>query len=488
MEEKINNDSKVNRNMLLNMAKTILSVIFPLITYPYATRILGPENFGKVSFCLSIMGYISLIATLGISNYAIREGGFYRKRQSDINQFSSEIFTISIISTIAAYIILFLLLIFSVKLQNYVMILLIQSLSVIFVTIGTDWVNMIFEDYLYITVRSLIVQIVMLVSLFAFVRSSDDYLQYAGITVLGNGIVSMLNFCYVKKYVKVKIVKFNIKKHLNSILILFSNNIAVSIYCNSDITMIGYFLSDSQVGLYSLASKIYMVIKQIIAAAYSVSVTRMTEYIGIKNKIAFIGLLNDIINNIILIAIPVIVGGVVYSDNIIVILAGDEFLDASTPFIILIFTILPAVLGGMLAYCINLPLKKEVVNLRCTSISAVENIILNAIMIPNFGIVGSAFATFVSEFTVFALLLYSLKSNLQIFNLRRILFNVVKCGVSCIPIIILKYIFPQEKSLALFSAIVIVSITLYFVVNVMIKNENLKNLINSIVNKRFLIT
>ena len=69
-------------NMILNVLKTFMSIIFPLITYPYATRVLGVENFGKINYSNSVITYVALIASLGIASYAIREGGFYRYNQT----------------------------------------------------------------------------------------------------------------------------------------------------------------------------------------------------------------------------------------------------------------------------------------------------------------------------------------------------------------------------------------------------------------------
>ena len=134
----------VNKNMLLNMLKTILSIIFPLITYPYATRVLGAVNFGKVSYAHSIISYVAMIAALGISNYAIREGGYFRSDNNKLKRFASEVFTFNLGTTIVAYVVLIALLYVSDQLKQYTNVLLIQSLSIIFITFGVDWMNVIY--------------------------------------------------------------------------------------------------------------------------------------------------------------------------------------------------------------------------------------------------------------------------------------------------------------------------------------------------------
>lgn len=65
-------------NALLNSVRTVLNLIFPLITFPYVSRILLVDELGKYNFSQSIVSYFLLIAALGIDNYAIREGAKYR--------------------------------------------------------------------------------------------------------------------------------------------------------------------------------------------------------------------------------------------------------------------------------------------------------------------------------------------------------------------------------------------------------------------------
>lgn len=234
-------NNSLRKNMILSMIKTIFSILFPLITYPYATRVLGVENFGKVSFGQSVISYITIIAALGISAYATREGGYYRNSRHKFNVFASEIFSFNILSTILSYVVLLLLIISSITIQQYAVLILVQSISILFITIGLDWVNIIFEDYLYITVRTLTVQILSLILLFLFVRNTDDYILYAGIQVISSGIIAILNNIYIRKYCTIRLCNPNFKKHIVPVMILFSNSLAVNIYCSSDITMVGFF-------------------------------------------------------------------------------------------------------------------------------------------------------------------------------------------------------------------------------------------------------
>lgn len=75
------------KNAALNMFKTLMSMIFPLVTYPYVTRILQVENIGKINFSGSVVSYFTLLAGLGISTYAIREGAVYDRTNINLKFF-----------------------------------------------------------------------------------------------------------------------------------------------------------------------------------------------------------------------------------------------------------------------------------------------------------------------------------------------------------------------------------------------------------------
>lgn len=184
----------IKRNAVLNVAKQILQIIFPIITVPYVTRVLLPENYGKVIFGNSIISYMALIAGLGVNAYAVREGSLIREKNAEFNEFSSQVFTINLISTVLAYIVLVMLLLMIPFLGEYKLLLLILSTSVLFTTLGTDWINTIEEDFVFITIRYVTVSIISLFLLFLFVKSPENYYTYAIITVLSSAGANLLNF------------------------------------------------------------------------------------------------------------------------------------------------------------------------------------------------------------------------------------------------------------------------------------------------------
>lgn len=489
MREKSKGKKSITINAILNMFNTTLTMSFALITYPYVSRVLQVENLGKVNYSASIVSYFALIAALGFNTYAIREGGKIRNDSKSFTTLANEIFTFNFITVLIAYIILAIVTLLVPKFHPYVMLLAIQSVTMISAWIGVNWVNVVFEDYLFITIRSITVQILSLIAMFLFVKKTEDYYVYASISISAHFFVSIINFFYVQRYIKIRFVrKINALNHIKPILVFFSNTLAVSVYLNSDTTMIGWILGNYDVGLYSVSVKIYSTIRNLIAAVYNVAVSRMSLYSVEEDLKNFKLLLNRIINTVILISLPMTAGLVILSRRLIMLLSGESYILATKSLQILAFAFLFAVLGGVLAYCVDIPLRKENNVLYATVISAVENIGLNVILIPLYGINGAAFTTFLAEVTVFCVLLSGLRKAFNLFNFREIALNMGKCIVSILPFFPLYY-FLNSIRLNNISVIVIyfvLTTSFYFIIQLLLKNKTLKDFIRNILQKKII--
>lgn len=385
-------------NAVLNAIKQCCAIAFPLITFPYVSRILGSEGYGIYSFSNSIVNYFVLLAGLGISTYAIREGAKIRDDQLKINDFASEIFTLNIFSVIISYVLLIFLILFSTKLQFYTAFIFVQSLTIPLALIGMDWINSIYEDYLYITIRYIVVQTLALIAMFAFVKTNADVLKYCIISVLASSGGNLLNIFYVRKYVRVRIqLCKDIISHLKPLLILFVNSIAITIYVNSDITMLGIYYSDGVVGIYSFASKIYNIIKQLINAVVIVSIPRIAYLLG-NEKETVNNCLNKILNSVIMLIFPAIAALCGMPSTIIVIAGGDQYLPGTSVLIVLSIALFFAITASVFTNCILIVNRDEKKCLISTGISAGVNIGLNFILLPRFGIIGAALTTVIAEF------------------------------------------------------------------------------------------
>ena len=147
-------------NAMLNGLRTAIDLLFPLVTFPYATRTLSVDNVGAFGFSASVIGYFIMLSALGVTAYAIREGSKIRDDRQKLDAFASEVFTINMASTLASYLLLAVCLYFVPTLRHYSLLIGVLSVQIFFATIGTEWVYSIFEEYAYITVRSIVFKLI----------------------------------------------------------------------------------------------------------------------------------------------------------------------------------------------------------------------------------------------------------------------------------------------------------------------------------------
>ena len=431
----------IGLNAILNLIKSGLAIVFPLITYPYALRVLGTEGIGKVSYTSSIISYFSLIAMLGVSTYAIREGSKIRENKEEFSKFVDEVFSINVITTIISYLLLIIVIIFFKKLHSYIGLIALQSLSILFTTLGVDWINTIYEDFLKITIRSIITYIVSLIVLFTLVKKPDDVYWYAMLTVLTNGIICIFNWLYIKKYVKLRFTLHNnIKKHLKPLLILFSNAVAISIYVNFDTTMLGWMKGDYSVGLYTVSVKIYSIVKSLMVAIYSVAIPRLSLYIGNNQIDKYKQTFSDLCGYISILLIPCAIGLINISKEIMIVMGGEDFVVAASSLKILSISLIFAIFGGVITAVLNITLGMEKENLKATIYSALINCILNFIFIPKFSQNGAAITTLISEAFVFIYCFVKIPNKFRYIDLKKVGKTIMKALIASLSMFIISYI------------------------------------------------
>lgn len=460
-------------NMFLNLLKTVFATIFPLITFKYISDVLGTSGVGKINFSNSIVQYFTVIAGLGISAYATRELAKVRENKTKVNEIASELFSINIISMAVSYVGLIIIAFLGPGLQDYRILIFIQSLVIFFSTVGVDWVNIVYEDYIYITIRTIAVQLLALLLILFFVKTSKDYTIYAIVNVAASGITCLSNYFYVKKYIYIKFV-FNKKifKHLKPILMIFFMNIAISIFVTSDTTMIGFLRGDEEVGIYSVATKIYSTLKTVIVALTSVTIPRLS-YNYEHNREEYVNNLNSIFTILLFFCLPVIFAVEIVPDLFIMLISNGDYLDSRFSLRILGIAILPTTLSTLINSNILLAERKEKYMLISTSVAAFVNIMLNFFLIPILGIAAAAITTLISEIIVIIIASIQAQDTLKQLKMKIIFTNLNKSLIGCIYIFLLYVILSKVVLLGNFFYFlyVVLSITGYFVIEIILKNS-----------------
>lgn len=396
----------IKKNILINFFRTFLTLAFPLITFPYASRILLPEGLGRVNFAQSIVSYFSVIASLGIFPYGVREISKNRDNKIELNKTATSLFCINLLSMTISLCILFVVLFCVPKLSTYRTLIWICSINIIFATINFEWIYTAFEDFAYITIRSFIFQVIGLIILFLFVKSEDDIFIYALIGVFSSAGAGILNFLHVRKYISfVNVNLHDLKRHIKPIMFFFASTVANSVYTILDTSMLGLLTNDYQVGIYAAATKINRLVLSLVITIGSVLLPRLS-YLRKNDMNAYQKLLEQSLSTILCISIPCVIGLEVLSKDIISLFCGNSYFDAVIVMQLINPIILIVALGNFCGVQIMIPegLEKKSMYIICGA--AIINFILNFIMIPFWGAKGAASASLIAELFVTIVNLY----------------------------------------------------------------------------------
>ncbi len=468
-----NKIKSVKLNAVINAVRTFLSLLFPLITFPYASRILLPEGLGKVNFAQSIIVYFSLISSLGIYNYGVKEAAKLRDNKLLFSQFYKEVLSINLIATLVAYLLFFISLLIIPKFSEYRMLLCISSATILFSTLGMEWLYSAVEDFMYITIRTLIFQIISLFLLFMIVHTKDDCIQYALISVIANVGSNTLNFIHSRKYVQFYTgIKLQLKKHLKPIFVLFAMAVTVKVYTALDTTMLGFIKGDWAVGIYTASTKINKIVLSLVVSVGAVLFPRLSYYVNNEDKTSFTKLLHKGLDFYLLLSIPCSVALCILGKPIILLFSGENYLEAILVSRIMNPIIIIISLSNFIGIQLFLSINKEKWTFYSVLIGALANFFLNLFLISKYGAIGAAIATVIAESLVTCVQIFFARPYLDIRFLFKLfliyLLNALIMGISIFVVLLtIQEIFLQLILGALIGSIVYIFL-LYIQKNIML--------------------
>lgn len=424
----------------MNVVLSMSAFIFPLITFPYVSRVLMPTGTGLVSFANSIIAYFALFAQLGIPTYGIRACAKVRDDKEKLSKVVQELLIINSIISVLVYIVFFASLMIVPKMRNNKTLFIVMSATILFNVIGIEWMYKALEQYTYIAIRSIIFKFIALILMFLLVRSKNDYVWYGVITIFAASASNILNFFNAHKYISLKpIGNYNFKQHLKAITIFFAMSCATTIYTNLDSAMIGFIKGVTENGYYSAAVKIKIVLVSVVTSLGTVLLPRASYYIENGLNDEFKRISNKAINFVFVIAVPMMIYFIIFAPESIFFLAGDAYSKSILPMQIIMPTLLFIGLTNIMGLQMLVPMGKEKYVMSSEIVGAVVDLILNASLIPIFGASGAAIGTVVAEFAVWIVQFLCLRDYIkQIYS--NINYGYICCAVfvSMIPAFFIK--------------------------------------------------
>ncbi len=394
--------SKIRNNYLYNVVYQILTIIIPLVTTPYISRVLGAEKIGIYSYRMSIAQYFVMFSMLGIVNYGQRTCAAVRDDKRKLSQNFFEIYGCQIVTSVVsllAYLILITVLNGEQRIIATVLISYILS-----ALLDISWFFYALEEFKITTIRNTVIKLGSVLCIFVFVKSASDLWKYALIMSLGTTIGVAVYWPLLHRWISpVKVKKKNILKHIKPILILFVPVVAVSLYRYMDKIMLGALATMTETGYYENAEKLVNMPLGFINALGVVMLPRMSNLLSKEDteseakKIIEYSMLF-----VCFLSCGMAFGISAVAPNVIAILMGEEFVKCSAIVRVLSISMVFFSFANVIRTQYLIPQKKDKSYIISVFSGAIVNLCFNYLLIPIMQSTGAALGTVMAEFTVCA--------------------------------------------------------------------------------------
>lgn len=391
----------VKFNFIMNFIMSASSIVFPLITFPYISRVLMATGNGKVATASAVITYFNMFASLGIPTYGIRACAKVRDNKEKLSKTVQELLIINSVTMLLTLLVFIGTVIlvpeFAAEKELYV----INGIGMVLNMFAITWLYNALEQYAYITAVNMIVKVVSLVLMFLLVKQPEDYILYGAITVFASSASYVFNFVYATKFITLKKSgPYDFRVHMKPILRFFAMSAATSVYTNLDVVMLRFMQGNTEVGYYNAAIKVKTILVTLITSLGTVLLPRLSYYVKKEKIDDFYRMIGKAVNFVVIAGLPMTIYFMLFAGESIQFLAGKGYEGAVLPMIILMPTVLLIGLSNITGIQILTPQNLEQQVLNSIICGAVVDFLLNLVLIPRMASSGAALATTIAELVV----------------------------------------------------------------------------------------
>ena len=392
----------LKKNFFYSALLTVANYLFPLITYPYVSRVLGVANIGVCNFVDSVVNYFIMFSMMGITTVGVREIAASRSDRSRQDSVFSSLLSLNAATSLvsAALLVASIFLVPALYAHKELMGIGVVRLLANFLCM--EWLFKGVEDFRYITLRTVLIRLLYVVAVFVFVRKPEDYGIYyllLCLTVVGNALVNVL---YSRRFVSFTFRNLSLRGVAGPFFLIGLYTVMASMYTSFNVTYLGFTSTDEQVGYYASATKIFGMIIALFTAFTAIMLPRLSAVVSEGREEEFRRIVLKVLRVLFCLGVPTVLLMEAEAADIIRIISGNGYEGAVTPMRIISPLIL--VIGMEQVYVLQtmLPKKYDREVLVNSVIGAVVGVGLNVLLVGSMKAVGSAVVWLSAEMTVLA--------------------------------------------------------------------------------------
>lgn len=377
--------------------------MFPLIVYPYVSRVLGVSNIGLVGFIDSIATYFILLSMMGISIVGVREIAVSR---GDRGRLGSAFYSLLSLHGAATALVLLMMVgitLFVGELRSEWKMMAIGMCKLVFNLFLVEWFFRGLEQFSYITWRTIAIRTLYVVSVFLLVHTAGDTSVYYFLTMTVVVATAAVNMLKAVRTIGRGRFRISMKAYLQPFLVFGLYMLLHATYTTLNTVYLGFVTDDTEVGYYATATKLFGILFSIYLAFLSVLMPRMSALVAEGRMTEFRAKARKSLMWVISLGVPAVLAGEYFAAGIVELISGPGYEGAVLPMRIILPLILISGLEQVMVMEILLPMRGDRKVTKIAGAGAALALVLNVALVGRLGATGSAVVWLASETLVLIL-------------------------------------------------------------------------------------
>ncbi|MGG3478573.1 flippase [Peribacillus frigoritolerans] len=466
-----------SRNTMYSLLNQFITVAIPLITFPYVSRVLGPENYGTVNYAISIITLFAIFGGIGLVGYATREIAKNRDNIEKLSKAFLELFLIQLLLTICVFVIYLLFIFFSKEVNTNLNLFLIVGFTLFTNLFTFHWFFMGIEDFKYITTRDAIVKVFFVILIFSFINDKNDNVLYVFLNLTSLILSALLNCWFLIKKIKIKPYKLVFRHHLKPVTLALIMSFISTLTIQLNSVLLGSIAAKENLGYYNVGLKLATMIVNIISSGLLVMLPRLSYLNSKDDTNGQVNIMKKTSSVLMFFSIPASIGLFLYSKQIILLLFGDNYLSAIIVSQITAFCLIIMPLTGIL-YNYIYSNNKEHLAIITMIISLIVSISISFLLVPKYLFIGAAISFVVVELVkliIYIFFMKRLKKEMSIYSHRYIKYFLISTFTLVVPYLVIN---PSNGLTTTIS--MILSVCSYFLVLFILRDSFCLTLFNGL--------
>lgn len=390
----------------------IVNYIFPLITVPYISRIIGPDGYGIVNYATAFIGYFTLLIAYGFDLTATRKISKYNNDKTVINQIVSEVLFSRIVLFFISLILFCISLVLFKPIQKDILVAIILFFGCIGAILSPQYIYQGFQELTIFAKLNFVRGILNTILVFVLIKKSSDYVFLPILSSFFLIFINLFLLLFSLKKFNIKINLISLEKILKLIKeerMIFFSTVIISLYTSTNTVVLGFFSKTNEVGYYTASQNFLAIVNSVlttplamalypyIGKAFSIS---KENGINVVNKVTpIVFYLNFLASLALLFCAPLCIK----------LIYGHQFDDSIKALQILSFIPLIISMSNVFGIQVMLNMGMDKLFFRTTLFASIVGLVLNVFMSKYYGFIGTAWNCVIVECFVTVLMYIAIK-------------------------------------------------------------------------------